>query len=111
MTIPSAVRVITVTCLVLSSCMTWRYEPTPGTYLTDHTPGKIRITMIDGEIHLLESVRVKGDSLVGFETDADWNGRRVVAPLDQVFKLEVRKVDPVRTLLFTGGWIAYLALP
>ena len=103
--------VIAVTCLVLSGCMVWHSKHSPETYLVDHAPGKARVTLTDGQVHVLESVRVKGDSLIGFETDAEWNGRRIAAPLDQVFKLEVREIDAVRTLLYTGGMFAILALP
>ncbi len=111
MSIIRTALLIAVTCLVLSGCMVWHAKPSPETYLADHVPGKARVTLTDGQVHLLESVRVKGDSLIGFETDADWNGRRIAAPLDQVFKLEVREVDAVRTLLYTGGMVAFLALP
>ena len=98
-------------CLALSGCMAWHSKGAPGTYLGEHVPGKARVTLTNGQVHLLESVRVKDDSLIGFETDAEWNGRRIAAPLDQVFKLEVREIDAVRTLLYTGGMFAILALP
>ncbi len=111
MSIIRAAPVIAVTCLVLSACMVWHAKRSPETYLADHVPGKARVTLTDGQVHLLESVRVKDDSLIGFETDAEWNGRRIAAPLDQVFKLEVREIDAARTLLYTGGMIAILALP
>lgn len=103
--------VMVVTCLVLSSCMVWHSKRSPETYLADHVPGKTRITLTDGQVHLLESVRVKGDSLIGFETDAEWNGRRIAVSLDQVLNLEVREVDAGRTLLYAGGMVAFLALP
>ena len=111
MSITRSAPVIVVTCLVLSSCMVWHSKRSPETYLADHVPGKTRVTLADGQVHLLESVRVKGDSLIGFETDADWNGRRIAAPLDQVLNLEVREVDAARTLLYAGGIVVYLALP
>ena len=111
MSVTRAAPVIVVTCLVLSSCMVWHSKRSPETYLADHVPGKTRIMLADGQVHLLESVRVKGDSLIGFETEADWNGRRIAVHLDQVLKLEVREVDAVRTLLYAGGIVAILVLP
>ncbi len=103
---------LTVTgCLALSGCMAWHAKGAPETYLVDHVPGKARVTLTDGQVHLLESVRVTNDSLIGFETDSDWNGRRIAAPLDQVFKLEVREVDAVRSIAWTAGMIAFLAIP
>lgn len=98
-------------CLALSGCMAWHSKRSPETYLADHVPEKIRVTLPDGQIHLLELVRVKGDSLIGFETDADWNGRRIAVPLNQVLNLEVREMDAARTLLYAGGMVALLALP
>ncbi len=111
MSITRTAPVIVVTCLALSGCMAWHSKRSPETYLADHVPEKIRVTLADGQIHLLELVRVKGDSLIGFETDADWNGRRIAVPLDQVLNLEVREVDATRTLLYAGGMVAFLALP
>ena len=103
--------VIALACLVLSGCLVWHSKHSPETYLADHVLGKARVTLTDGQIYLLESVRVKGDSLIGFETDADWNGRRIATPLDRVFKLEVRELDAARSLLYAGGMVALLALP
>ena len=103
--------VIALACLVLSGCMVWHSKHSPETYLVDHAPGKARVTLTDGQVHMLESVRVKGDSLIGFETGADWNGRRIAMPLDRVFKLEVRELDAARSILYAGGMVALLALP
>lgn len=111
MSITRTAPVFALACLVLSGCMAWHSKRSPETYLADHVPEKIRVTLADGQIHLLELVRVKGDSLIGFETDADWNGRRIAVPLNQVLTLEVREMDAARTLLYAGGMVALLALP
>ena len=98
-------------CLVSSGCMAWHSKSAPGAYPGGSLPEKARVTLTDGQVHMLEALRVKDDSLIGFETDADWDGRRIAAPLDQVAKLEVREVDAVRSIAYTAGLIALFALP
>jgi len=90
--------------------MTWNTKSAPGASPGENLPQKARVTLTDGQVYTLEALRVSDDSLIGFETDADWNGRRIAAPLDQVAKLEVREADAARSIAYTVGLMALFAI-
>ncbi len=81
-------------------CMTWR--PVMGRdYVTAKRPDMIRVTKFGGKTVTLFSPTSVGNQLVGYRQE-DVEASRVLIPMRQVSRIEVRTVDGRRTGRFLG---------
>ena len=80
----------------LSGCYKWSVEPAPETL--DEAPERARITLSDGRVIDLRSVKIRRDSVAGFAKAGAIGDTLQVYALEDVTRFEVRKSDTGRNV-------------
>lgn len=74
----------------------------PGEYISTERPKRIWLTRADGTVVLVDAPRIFGDTLFGW-TETEMGGEEVWLGLPQIQRVEVRRVDSLRTGLLIAG--------
>jgi hypothetical protein len=96
-------RILPLALALVAGCQSWRSSNvSPAATLGDKPPTEIRVTTASGR-QTVHGPSIAGDSLIGATHGASTTAGRYAVPLQDVQRIEVRRVDAVKTIALLGG--------
>lgn len=101
---PGPDRLLILTVCLLTACTTWRAQTAPPGETLATPREQVRLTMTDGNAHVLHITRLQGDRVVGMRSrSTSLNADTLSFPVADVRKVEIHQFSTGRTVALAAG--------